>query len=350
MKLSSNEIKECQKLISELETSGWEIIGAYWVHYAQGYVAPEKQGKLSITAIGISERRINFYRLSLDSAIKRLNLKLISAHDIRLANDDEFHSGIFHLEEKKELTLLKNVFFKNTYLSELYIIKCIESETTRKHSPRQKITIFKYFESKEFKDDFLNGRFWLGTLRGYSVIENENQGDKLEGVTLYRTSESFDGDGWLEFSKKNPTMGGMIKFNGPFDGTIYIEDPKVRLPNAYTLCFSKVRNDDLFRNDFGEFCVKINDVEKLFAIITLSLFQVDPSIAKKSMGHISVDYSKETLTALDSEHFSAFHKPRTHKWQTEYRFVWNTDLSYKIKPFLLDASRLLSSEIIEDII
>ncbi|HHM1199549.1 TPA: hypothetical protein ACRG2P_005573, partial [Klebsiella pneumoniae] len=110
MKLSSNEIKECQKLISELETSGWEIIGAYWVHYAQGYVAPEKQGKLSITAIGISERRINFYRLSLDSAIKRLNLKLISAHDIRLANDDEFHSGIFHLEEKKELTLLKNVF------------------------------------------------------------------------------------------------------------------------------------------------------------------------------------------------------------------------------------------------
>lgn len=52
MKLSPNEIKEYQKLISELEKSGWETVGAYWVNYAQANVPPEKQGKLNITAVG----------------------------------------------------------------------------------------------------------------------------------------------------------------------------------------------------------------------------------------------------------------------------------------------------------
>ncbi|MDS0890954.1 hypothetical protein [Raoultella ornithinolytica] len=350
MKLSTNEISECQTLISELESSGWEIVGAYWVKYAQANVPPEKQGKLNITAVGFSTRVQDAYRFSLANAIKKAGLKLISAYDIRLSGDDEFHSGIFHLEEKKEFTLLKNVYFTSTFLSELYILKCTESESTYKYHPREKLTLFKYFNSQKFKEDFLSGNIWLGTLRGYGVIENENQGDKLEGVTCYKTSESFDKDGWQDFSKKRPSMGGMIKFNGPFDGTIYIEDPTVYIPNAYTLCFSKVRNDELFKDDFGEFCVKIHDVEKLFAMITLSLFEADSSIAKHPMSHLSVDYSKETLTALDSEYFSAFHKPRSYEWQTEYRFVWNTDLSHQIKPFLLDSSKLLSPEVIEDLV
>lgn len=349
MKLSPKEIKECQKLISELENSGWEIVGAYWVKYAQANVPPEKQGKLNITAVGFSTRMLDAYRLSLANAIRKAGLKLISAYDIRLSGDDAFHSGIFHLEEKKELTLLKNVYFTSTFLSELYILKCTASESTYKHPPREKITIFKYFESQKFKEDFLSGNIWLGTLRGYGVIENESQGDKQEGVTRYKTAESFDKDGWLDFSKKNPFMGGMVKFNGPFDGTIYIKDPTVHIPNAYTLCFSKVRNDELFKKDFGEFCVKIHDVEKLFAMITISLYNIDPSIVKYPMGHLSVDYCKETLTSLDSEHFSAFHKPRSYEWQTEYRFVWNTELSDQIKPFLLNSSKLLSPEIIEDL-
>lgn len=41
--------------------------------------------------------------------------------------------------------------------------------------------VFKYFKEKSFKDDYLNGKIRLGTLNYYRGIENEKQGDVLEG-------------------------------------------------------------------------------------------------------------------------------------------------------------------------
>ncbi|HBR3703050.1 TPA: hypothetical protein L9T14_005276, partial [Klebsiella pneumoniae] len=46
--------------------------------------------------------------------------------------------------------------------------------------------VFKYFKEKSHKDDYLNGKIRLGTLNYYRGIENEKQGDVLEGLSKYK--------------------------------------------------------------------------------------------------------------------------------------------------------------------
>lgn len=348
MKLAPNEINECQKLISELESTGWEIVGAYWVHYAQADVPPEKQRKLNITIAGLNDRMKGHYLISLDSAIKRAKLKKINGHEIRLSKDDEFHSGIFHLEEKKEGIILTNVYFKNTFLKELYIFKCSESECTKKYPPRKKITTFKYFKELRFKEDFLSGKIWTGTLSGFRKIENANQGDKDEGLSFYNTTQSFSIEQWMEFAQKNPEMGRLINFNGFPGSEILISNLTVVSPDAYTICLSKIRDDELFRNDFGQYCVKINDTEKLFYTIIMAAMEKNPNI--KHYRHGNVEYTKKPLRDLSEKLYSLFHKPERYSWQQEYRFSWVGNQTQEISPFLLDTCNFFSKSIIEDLI
>ncbi|SSI00394.1 hypothetical protein [Klebsiella quasipneumoniae] len=348
MPLSIQIIKEFDKLRLELEKKYWEIVGAYWVYYAQTNTPHNLQKKIHITALGYNHRSFYFYNQSLEYAIKELNLKFITVNDIIIAGDDEFHSGVYHLEEKIENKLLNNVYFKDNFIKELYIFKCIESESTAKYPPRLKITTYKYFKELKFKDDFLSGKIWVGTLSGFRKIENENQGDKDEGLTFYNTSQSFNHDDWKELSQKNPSVGQLISFGGVFNGTINISNLTVQSPDLYTVCFSKKRDDKLFKNDFGEFCVKINDTEKFF--ITLMISAMEQMYKIKYCEHGSVDYTKKSLTDLSEKTYSVFHKPEKYSWQEEYRFSWATEQNHEIHPFLLDASDFISKGMIEDII
>lgn len=348
MSLSNEKIKEFNKLILELEKTGWEIIGAYWMHYAQTNIPSEYQNKLNIITIGFSDRNSCYYRQSLSNAIRKLKLIAISADDITMADDIEFHSGIFHLDEKREHTLLKNVFFNRIFLTELYIFRCIENESIKKYPPRKKIILFKYFKNKQFKDDFLKGKVWTGTLSGFRKIENDNQGDKSEGLTFYNTTQSFTEDTWKEVSINNPSIGGMVKFGDSSTGSLFtISNLTVSLPDSYTICFSTKRDDELFKDDFGEFCVKINDAEKLYFAISIPMLEMNPDI--KRMNHNNVQYTKKELTNIADKIYTAFHKPERYFWQEEYRFSWTMPHTEIISPFLLDFSNLLSQEIMENI-
>ncbi|MHA9108634.1 hypothetical protein ACYBCX_14925 [Klebsiella pneumoniae] len=130
MQLSIQTIKEFNKLSSELEKKYWEILGAYWVYYAQTNAPHDIQKKIHMTVLGYNHRNGYLYKQSLEHAIKALNLKFITTNDFIIAGDNEFHSGVYHLEEKKENILLNNVYFKGNFIKELYIFKCIESEST----------------------------------------------------------------------------------------------------------------------------------------------------------------------------------------------------------------------------
>ncbi|HBX6313941.1 TPA: hypothetical protein MH665_23540 [Klebsiella pneumoniae] len=348
MQLSIQKIKEFNKLSSELEKKYWEILGAYWVYYAQTNAPHDIQKKIHMTVLGYNHRNGYLYKQSLEHAIKALNLKFITTNDFIIAGDNEFHSGVYHLEEKKENILLNNVYFKGNFIKELYIFKCIESESTSKYPPRQKIITYKYFNELKFKEDFLSGKIWVGTLSGFRKIENENQGDKDEGLTFYNTTQSFKHDDWNELSQKNPVVGQLFNFDGMFNGTINISNLTVQSPDFYTICFSKVRDDELFKKDFGEFCVKINDTEKLFVTIMISAMEQTHKIRYGK--HASVDYTKKSLTDLSDKAYSVFHKPEKYSWQQEYRFSWAIEQNQEIKPFLLDTSDFVSKSMIEDLI
>ncbi|EPM0685537.1 hypothetical protein WJE63_004447 [Klebsiella pneumoniae] len=343
MPLSTNTIQEYTNLVSKLGNSGWDIIGAYWVNYAHG------QKNLCITATGLDQRNLNVYRQSLYNTIEDLRPKNFSIYDVRICGDDEFHSGIFHLEEYEECKLLKNIFFKGTFLKELYIFRCLESESTKKYPPRKKITLFKYFKNPQFKEDFLNGKVWVGTLSDYRRIENANQGDRVEGVTHYNTTQRFTKHNWGQFTNKNPMLADtFMKFKFTEGNSLTISNLTVRLPDAYTVCFSKLRDDELFKDDFGEYCVKINDAEKLFSSMLISITSLHSDL--KYTQHQSIEYNKKPLDDYAESVYSVFHKPERYAWQEEYRFAWSKGKIGDLSPFLLDAGQFISPGLIEDLI
>ncbi|SBL23395.1 Uncharacterised protein [Raoultella ornithinolytica] len=344
MPLSTHTIQEYNNLISKLECSGWDIIGAYWVHYAH------EQKNLCITATGLNQINLNLYRQSLYNAIEDLRPKSFSIYDVRICGDDEFHSGIFHLEEKEEHVLLNNVFFKGTFLKELYIFRCLESESTRKYPPREKVTLFKYFKNPQFKDDFLNGKAWIGTLSNYRKIENKNQGDTTEGETFYNTTQVITDDNVSEIFNTKPIIKDMLQ-NAHFPGEdmrVTLSNITVSLPDSYVLCFSKHRDDELFKHDFGEFCVKINDAEKFFFLLSISMKELDSEI--NIWNHDEIEYIKKPLTDFSERLFTIFHKPsEQYKWQDEYRFAWAKNNNENLTPFLLDISRHLPHGLLDDL-
>lgn len=347
MPLTDESIVEYKKLISELDKSHWNIIGAYWTHYYSG------QKNLCITIEGINSlhaQNIDIFRASLFNTIKSLKLKKISVHDVRLSGDDKFHSGIYHLDEKKEHELLKNTLLNEMFLKELYIFRCFESESTRKYPPREKFTLFKYFKNDKFKDDFLNGKAWIGTLRNYRKIENKNQGDTTEGETFYNTTQVITDDNVSEIFNTKPIIKDMLQ-NAHFPGgdmRVTLSNITVSLPDSYVLCFSKHRDDELFKHDFGEFCVKINDAEKFFFLLSISMKELDSEI--NIWNHDEIEYIKKPLTDFSERLFTIFHKPsEQYKWQDEYRFAWAKNNNENLTPFLLDISRHLPHGLLDDL-
>lgn len=72
--------------------------------------------------------------------------------------------------------------------------------------------VFKYFKEKSFKDDYLNGKIRLGTLNYYRGIENEKQGDVLEGISKYKVPyQEFDKTAWDEVIKFNHNSHNLLK-------------------------------------------------------------------------------------------------------------------------------------------
>ncbi|HBS2925670.1 TPA: hypothetical protein MAE74_003409, partial [Klebsiella pneumoniae] len=72
--------------------------------------------------------------------------------------------------------------------------------------------VFKYFKEKSFKDDYLNGKIRLGTLNYYRGIENEKQGDVLEGISKYKVPyQEFDKTAWDEVIKVQPQFAQLVE-------------------------------------------------------------------------------------------------------------------------------------------
>ncbi|MEI9781403.1 hypothetical protein V5016_28405, partial [Klebsiella pneumoniae] len=83
--------------------------------------------------------------------------------------------------------------------------------------------VFKYFKEKSHKDDYLNGKIRLGTLNYYRGIENEKQGDVLEGLSKYKVPyQEFDKTAWDEVIKVQPQFAQLVEVAE--GGTVIMRD------------------------------------------------------------------------------------------------------------------------------
>ncbi|MCT2831158.1 hypothetical protein KBQ02_26970, partial [Klebsiella pneumoniae] len=104
----------------------------------------------------------------------------------------------------------------------------------------------------------LNGKIRLGTLNYYRGIENEKQGDVLEGLSKYKVPyQEFDKTAWDEVIKVQPQFAQLVEVAE--GGTVIMRDCETEsyCHDEYIVCATTVRNDDYFKEDFGEFCIKI---------------------------------------------------------------------------------------------
>ncbi|HBT3808521.1 TPA: hypothetical protein MBI19_004073, partial [Klebsiella pneumoniae] len=103
--------------------------------------------------------------------------------------------------------------------------------------------VFKYFKEKSFKDDYLNGKIRLGTLNYYRGIENEKQGDVLEGISKYKVPyQEFDKTAWDEVIKVQPQFAQLVEVAE--GGTVIMRDCETEsyCHDEYIVCATTVRN------------------------------------------------------------------------------------------------------------
>lgn len=279
---------------------------------------------------------------------REFNLQKVMATTGIFGGTNAYHHESFELYSKFGSTHT-NVFIEGSVSDHVYIIMCKEvSENTP--PKRELITTYKYFKEKRFKDQFLNGQIWLGTLYGFRELENPNQGDKLEGKTLYHISTKLEQDEITELQKTNPDIGNL--FHSPHGGlVINFENTEIHTSSldCYVVCSTNNRNDELFKDDFGEHCVKIIDCLKFFILVKHALSQKFDSPFEGDAGE--VEYSKITETDINQHHDHIFTKPeKQYAWQDEFRFCWYPPSSHRsIAPFSLDIGSDLVDGLFEDV-
>ncbi len=182
--------------------------------------------------------------------------------------------------------------------------------------------VFKYFKEKSFKDDYLNGKIRLGTLNYYRGIENEKQGDVLEGISKYKVPyQEFDKTAWDEVIKVQPQFAQLVEVAE--GGTVIMRDCETEsyCHDEYIVCATTVRNDDYFKEDFGEFCIKIEQPDFFCDLVADQLCLK----FKKDIRYINkpVSYTKVELTNFLQQQDPVFTKPKIpYEGQNEFRFFW----------------------------
>ncbi|EIX9213067.1 MULTISPECIES: hypothetical protein [Klebsiella pneumoniae complex] len=182
--------------------------------------------------------------------------------------------------------------------------------------------VYKYFKKKSFKEDYLNGKIRLGTLAYYRGIENVNQGDPLEGLTKYKVPyQEFDKAAWDEVIKVQPQFAQIVEVAEGGIVTMANCETESYCHDEYIVCATSRRDDEFFKNDFGEFCIKIEQPELFCDLVAKHLstmFRRDVRFF-----HKPVSYTKVELTNFLQQQDPVFTKPRfPYEPQSEFRFFW----------------------------
>ena len=185
---------------------------------------------------------------------------------------------------------------------------------------QQPIVLYRYFDEAKYADAMTRGSLRISTLERCRAYENEHQGDEHEGTQTYLTGNIKGGSEDVAFVEMARRTGIEV---GPGCSEISIIDcaSHTRLPDAYVLSTAIERNDDLFRESFGQFCVEIVAPALFFWHISSTLS------SRRLIDHGAygpVIYRERSYTGLEDMPPIAFVKPAVpYAQQREFRFAWN---------------------------
>lgn len=183
--------------------------------------------------------------------------------------------------------------------------------------------LYRFFDKKEFADDFVNGKLRISTLETCRNHENKAQGDAEEGYMFnYIKRIHSSHPRFHEISNR----GGICMVdseNCVIENNTYTE----YIEDAYLLCTTTKYHPEDFTDDFGSYCVEITDPLKMMEIITQTLHSTSKVTHCK---YSEVKYRSRTFQQEEIiENLMEFLKPDTDIYmsQNEFRFVWYTEIS-----------------------
>lgn len=208
--------------------------------------------------------------------------------------------------------MLRKLFFKSILHQDMY--------PNKRGSLK---TVYRYMNDEDHINQFLKGRIRISTLEACRSYENQEMGDKEEAQEVYTVNYMASGD--PNFFKKSEKLRLFL----PCAPGSVIENCSVinHLPNGFLICTTNRRDDEKFSKDFGRFCIKINDSERFFQIVTQAI--------RKKFDLLGGHHEKVTYQAQKYSDDElppgkiGFVKRTRYQWQDEYRFLWlpnNSDI------------------------
>lgn len=200
--------------------------------------------------------------------------------------------------------MLRKLCFKTILHQEMY------------QSARKLKTVYRYMDDKKNLESFLEGKIRISTLGACRAYENQEKGDCDEGKEVYRVSQMTDED--PNFHKKANKLG--MSFEACYGTTITNCRSETYLPNGFVLCATARRDDEKFSKDFGEFCLKINDGERFFQLVSRAIREKYDLLGGH---HEKVIYNPQYYEddELPPGKIGFVKRPK-YEWQEEYRFLW----------------------------
>ena len=176
--------------------------------------------------------------------------------------------------------------------------------------------VYRYMNNEEYLEMFLKGKIRISTLKACRLYENQEMGDKDEAKEVYKVSYMNDKD--PNFHKKANKLNMSIV--NSYNITVQNCSREQWLPNGFVLCTTDRRDDEKFSKDFGKFCLRINDSERFFQIISKAIHE------KYSLHgglHEKIIYKPQHYLDDDPPPGKiGFVKRLRYSWQEEYRFLW----------------------------
>ena len=199
--------------------------------------------------------------------------------------------------------------------------------------------IYRFLDQQVHAERLLCGYVWISTVKWLRETDRA-RGDREEATLLYYPGDidtDVAGDHTAQQLRNLSKLGfhcgpgGTLKMNfGEGDGFEVAHDP----PNGFVFCSSTASPTAKLRGAFGNFCVKISDVERFVQIMSRSMARY---AGEWQAGRI--DYSGRVYrgASVIPDSGTLFLGPAGNAAEAEYRMFWSPRSEVTVEPFELYA-------------
>ncbi|HAX9712205.1 TPA: hypothetical protein JS563_000741 [Serratia marcescens] len=201
--------------------------------------------------------------------------------------------------------------------------------------------VYRFFDKEEYANALCNGDIRISTLDICRKYENAEQGDAGEGS-------------WTQEIKNLVVDGGDPRNGALRYAGIYVHPSAVAtsigyaradisLADAYLICTTKKYDPTVFKESFGEYCVKISDAQRFAAIIGKAISELHDGMDITALYNDVTYLEKRTGMnySVPNTHIGFIKPEHPYKEQNEFRFLWlPKDRNMKLKTLDLNCHEL----------